>query len=333
MKVYTERDRWSPKLKDLRIVVLGYGNQGRPQALNLRDSGFDVTVAARVGGKAWARAEEDGFRPLEPEAGISRAEVLLFLLPDEVQGEVFHRIVAGNLKPGAALCFAHGFAVAFKMIATAVHDLILVAPKGQGNSLRERYLRGSGLPCLLAVENDVSGKGKDIALALAGGLGCLRVGAFETSFREEAVSDLFGEQAILCGGVPALVKTAFKVLVGRGFSPEVAYFECCHELKIIVDLFTSRGFAGMREMISRTAAYGGLKEGEPLVSEEVEQAMEALFNRIDSGEFASGWMADAGGGHTLEKLQKVEKELLIEKTGKRIRRLFPVVPAADRGEN
>lgn len=306
-----------------RIVVLGYGNQGRPQALNLRDSGLEVAVAARPGREGWRRAERDGFEVLSPEAGAERADVLLLLVPDQAQDAVFEAQIRDRLRPGAALCFAHGFSVAFGRISDTRFDLIMVAPKGQGGRLRQAYLEGSGLPCLVAVENDASGTARRAALGIARGLGCLRVGAFETTFREEAVSDLFGEQAILVGGVPGLVKQAYRLLVEKGFSPEVAYFECVQELKIIVDLIDAHGFSGMRRLISGTAAWGGLKYGERLVTDETVREMERLFERIDSGAFAAEWLAEARGGRgEFEKLLRDERGLELEKTGARLRRLY-----------
>lgn len=329
MDIFTEKDAHPSVLDGKRIVVAGYGNQGRPQALNLRDSGFDVVVAARPDGAGWALAAGDGFRPQPFEEAFTGADVAMLLVPDEVQGAVFRERIANSLSPGAALCFAHGFSVAFGEIVADAYDVILVAPKGQGERVREAYLKGSGIPCLFAVERDVSGQGREIALAVAYGLGALRVGAFETSFREEAVSDLFGEQAVLCGGVPALIKRAFNVLTKRGFSPEVAYFECLHELKIIVDLFTRRGFSGMRGLISKTAAYGSLKHGEALITDETEKRMERLFEFIQDGSFARDWLDEAhGGGKSLEAMVESERELAIEEVGTRMRRLFP--PPDDR---
>ncbi|HUV36283.1 MAG TPA: ketol-acid reductoisomerase [Patescibacteria group bacterium] len=324
MNICTEKDARPSILEGKRIIVAGYGNQGRPQALNLRDSGYNVVVAARPGGEGWRRAELDRFRPRPFDEAFAEADVVILLVPDEVQGAVFRGSIANSLKTGAALCFAHGFSVAFGEIATDAYDLILVAPKGQGERVREAYLNGTGIPCLFAVERDVSGRARDTALAIAHGLGALRVGAFETSFREEAVSDLFGEQAVLCGGVPALVKRAFRVLTSRGFSPEVAYFECLHELKIIVDLFTRCGFSGMRELISKTAAYGSLKYGEALITDETEKRMERLFDFIQDGGFARDWLDEAGGGgESLDEMARSERRLEIEEVGVRVRRLFP----------
>lgn len=324
MRIYRSGDSDPVLLRDKKIVVMGYGNQGRPQALNLRDSGVDVSVAAREGKEGWKSAVADRFEALSLEEGVSKADILMLLIPDEKQGEAFSGVIEGNLREGKPICFAHGFAVAFGEIDTEKHPLLLVAPKGQGKRVRESYLEGSGLPCLVGVENDIHGNGLGIALAIAGALGCLRVGAFETSFREEAVSDIFGEQAVLCGGVTAIVKAAFDTLVSRGFSPEVAYFECMHELKIIVDLFSREGISGMREVISGTAAYGGLRYGEDLVGREAAEGMGRLFEFIDSGEFARDWLkeADSGGG-TLKKLIEEEKGLLIEEVGEKVRKLFP----------
>jgi ketol-acid reductoisomerase len=324
LKVYSEADARPSILENKTIVVAGYGNQGRPQALNLRDSGFDVTVAAREDGMGSRLARQDGFTVLSLAEGARRADVLLLLLPDEIQGDVFRADIAGKLRSGAALCFAHGFSIAFGEIGGDAWDIVLVAPKGQGERLRGSYLEGSGLPCLVSVAHDATGTGLQIALAIAWGLGCLRVGAFETTFKEEAVSDLFGEQAVLCGGVPALIKTAFETLMRHGFSPEVAYFECLHELKIIVDIFTRLGFSGMRDLISGTASYGSLRYGEELVSRETEEAMENLFKRIESGEFARDWLSVARSGRgELDSLHERERNLLIEEVGARIRKLFP----------
>ena len=323
VKVLTDKDAPDGTLKGSRIIILGYGNQGRPQALNLRDSGSNVAVAARRGGKAWKTAESDGFEVMEVREGVAEADILMCLLPDEVQGKVYLKDIEPFLRDGSAICFAHGFAFTFGQKEPGSFDLIKVAPNGQGQALRTAYLEGSGLPCLLAVAHDRSGGARGIALCIAEGLGCLRVGDFETPFREEALSDLFGEQAILVGGVPALIKEAFDVLVEKGFSPEVAYFECMHELKIIVDLLIVHGIAGMREVISGTAAYGGLKYGEKLVTEETAAVMREMFDRIESGEFARAWLKEtAGGKKELADMIGREKDLTIEKAGSEVRSLF-----------
>ncbi|MFA4947788.1 MAG: ketol-acid reductoisomerase [Candidatus Krumholzibacteriia bacterium] len=320
MNIYMERDADRGILAGKTIAVAGYGNQGRPQALNLRDSGCAVIVGAREGGRGWRRAQEDGFAVATVAEAVRRADILMMLLPDEVQGEVYNDEIRGALRPGAALCFAHGFSVAFGGIEGEKFDLLLVAPKGQGERLRETYLEGSGLPCFVGVEHDASGDAKRIALAVAGALGCLRIGAYETSFREEAVSDIFGEQAVLCGGVSALMKRAFDVLVKKGHSPEVAYFECFHEVKIIVDLFSRLGLSGMRDVISGTAAYGSLKFGEDLIGDDVEKRMEKLYERIESGAFAKIWLDENRTGcKEFLKLREKERGLLIEKVGTEVR--------------
>jgi ketol-acid reductoisomerase len=324
MKLYTSDNVNRSVLDGKNIIVMGYGNQGRPQAMNLRDSGLNVSVAVRREGRSWQRAFEDGFRVVTLEEGAKEAQVLILLIPDEIQGDVFENKIKGNLKEGSVLCFAHGFAVAFGEIETDDYVLILVAPKGQGKRVREAYLEGSGLPCLVGVENDLFGNGMEVGLAIADGLGCLRVGAFETTFREEAVSDIFGEQAVLCGGVTGLVKSAFDMLVKKGFSPEVAYFECMHELKIIVDIFSRVGFSEMRKLISGTAAYGGLRYGEALIDGEMSSKMEKLFEFIDSGDFARDWLKKSVAKKDfLGELREKESELLIESVGKRVRALFP----------
>jgi ketol-acid reductoisomerase len=324
MNIYTEVDAEGGILKGKTIAVAGYGNQGRPQALNLRESGLTVIVGAREGKEGWKRAREDGFDVLPIHGAARKADILMMLLPDEVQGDVYEREIRDALRPCAALCFAHGFAVAFGMIAPERFDLLLVAPKGQGGRLREAYVEGTGLPCFIGVAHDVSGDAKRIALGLAGGLGCLRLGAYETSFREEAVSDIFGEQAVLCGGVPALMKRAFDILVKKGYGAEVAYFECFHELKIIVDLFTRLGFSGMRDVISGTAAYGSLKFGEDLIGDDVGKNMETLFERIESGSFARAWLDEKRtGGKEFGKLRERERELLVETVGRKVRARAP----------
>lgn len=322
MRLFTETDADPGLLRGKTIAVAGYGNQGRPQALNLRDSGCRVVVGARPGGKAFARAREDGFETVTIAAAAAAADVCMMLLPDEIQGDLYRGGIRDALRPGAALVFAHGFAVAFGEIDERERDVVLVAPKGQGGRLREAYVAGSGVPCLVGVENDATGRALATALAVAGALGCLRVGAYETSCREEAVSDIFGEQAVLCGGVPAVMKRAFDLLVRKGYAPEIAYFECYHELKIIVDLLEQRGLAGMRDVISGTAAYGSLAYGEGIIGDEVGRNMERLYERIASGEFARDWLAERrSGGAWLARLREAERSLPIEATGRSVRGL------------
>ena len=320
MRMYTPADADAGVLEGKTIAIAGYGNQGRPQALNLRDSGCRVIVGARSGRAGWKSARTDGFEVVPVAEAARRADILMMLLPDEVQGDVFRSEISGALRAGAAICFAHGFAVAFGEIDDADHDVILVAPKAQGGRLREAFVSGGGVPCLVGVARDGTGRALALALGIALALGCLREGAYETTFREEAVSDLFGEQAVLCGGVPAIAKRAFDLLVRKGYSPEVAYFECVQELKIIVDLIAERGFAGMRDVTSGTAAYGSLAFGERVVGSETEAAMERLFDRIESGEFARLWLDEKrAGGAAFRRLRDEERNLTVEKAGAAIR--------------
>ncbi|MDH3215978.1 MAG: ketol-acid reductoisomerase [Candidatus Krumholzibacteria bacterium] len=312
-------------LRDAKTAVLGYGNQGHAHAMNLRDSGVDVVVGARERGGGWSRALDDGFQTLPIGEAVERAEYVVVLLPDEVQGKVFREEIQPHLKKQAALVFAHGFAVAFGAVAPpAGHDVLLVAPKGQGHYLRKLYGENKGLPCLIAIENDASGAALDKGISYAHALGCLRVGAIETTFREEAITDLFGEQTVLCGGVPKLVKAAFETLVERGYRPEIAYLECLHELKIITDLMHSGGVAAMRERISRTAAWGSyLSEGR-IVSKDLRAEMSSILDEIESGEFATGWQREAAEGQThLSKLIHDEAAHPIERAGAQVRDLMP----------
>jgi len=297
MQVFRENDISINLINDARVAVIGYGNQGHAHALNLRDSGVDVVIGTRRDGRGWRAAKDDGFEPLDVANAVESADYVALLLPDEAQGPVFSEVIAKRIRSGATLVFAHGFAVAFGGIQVPENsDVVLIAPKGQGHYLRKTYREGRGIPCLVAVENDGSGEAFQRALSYANALGCLRVGAIETTFRDEAVTDLFGEQAVLCGGVPALVKAAFDVLVDKGYPPEVAYIECLHELKIITDLMFDGGVTHMKERISRTAAWGGyLAEGQ-MVSDALKSTMKSILENIESGEFARRWLEEAAAG-------------------------------------
>ena len=324
MRVYTEKDLDTNLLRGGTVAVVGYGNQGHAHALNLRDGGARVVVGARPGGRAWIRAESDAFPALRVGEAVGAADFVVVLVPDETQPDVFSNEIAPNLRPGATLVFAHGFSVAFGFIRPAArHDVVLVAPKGQGHYVRRAYSAGSGVPCLLAVEQDASGRALERALSYADLLGCLRVGAIETTFRDEAVTDLFGEQVVLCGGVPGLVKAAFETLVERGYPPEVAYIECLHELKIITDLMIEGGIAYMRGRISRTAAWGScLAEGR-IVSEELRSAVASILDDIESGAFAKGWHEESSSGAArLREFLENEHRHAIERTGESARRLM-----------
>jgi ketol-acid reductoisomerase len=324
MKVFTAADLAEDQLKDATVAVLGYGNQGHAHAQNLRDAGTRVVVGARANGAASKAALHDGFNVMELTAATAVADVVAVLLPDEIQADIFEREIAPSLRDGAALVFAHGFTVAFNAIRLPPgHDVVLVAPKAQGHFLRSEFVAGRGVPCMLGVEADASGKAHHKALSYASRIGCLRAGAIATSFREEAVTDLFGEQAVLCGGVPELVKAAFETLVSRGYAPEVAYIECLQELKIIVDLMYEGGLHHMRTHISGTAAWGSFASGERIVTDETRRALASILDDIEAGTFAREWLAEArAGSKQLDKRIRDESTHEIESAGRTARALM-----------
>jgi ketol-acid reductoisomerase len=328
MKVFTATDLARDRLDGTTVAVLGYGNQGHAHALNLRDSGTRVVVGGRRGGAGLEAARRDGFETMEIGPASAAADVVVVLLPDEVQADVFALEIGPSLRAGAVLVFAHGFTVAFGAVRPpAGHDVVLVAPKAQGHFLRRSFLEGGGPPCLFAVGNDASGAARETALSYAARIGCLRAGAIETTFREEAVTDLFGEQAILCGGVPELVKAAFETLVARGYAPTVAYIECLQELKIIADLMYEGGLAHMRGHISRTAAWGSFESGPRLVGDEVRRALAAVLDDIESGRFARAWLAEARAGQgRLDAHMRREAAHGIESAGREVRALVQSKP-------
>jgi ketol-acid reductoisomerase len=324
MKIYRDKDLAKNVLAGRTISVLGYGNQGHAHALNMRDSGAKVVVGARPGGSAWKRAETDGFEPMSLPEAVEAADCNAVLLPDEVQESVFRQDIAPYLKQGASFVFAHGFTIEFGLIDLPEgHDIILVAPKGQGHYLRKIYKRGDSLPCLIGVNRDSSGHAVETALSYAALIGCLTAGAIETTFREEAVTDLFGEQVVLCGGVPDLIKAAFETLVESGYHPEVAYLECLHELKIITDLMHREGIASMKHRISRTAAWGSVEAGKQIVTPVVREQMKKVLETIESGRFAKGWKEEAESGQKrLRATIEVESGHDIELAGKKVRALM-----------
>ncbi len=304
------------------VAVLGFGNQGHAHALNLRDSGARVVVGAREGGAGWTAATRAGFETLPMREATARADVVAVLVPDEAQPDVYANEVAPALKRDAALVFAHGFAVAFGGVKPRGHDVVLVAPKGQGHFLRREYQAGRSVPCMLAVDADASGRALEVALSYASHLGCLRAGAIATSFREEAITDMFGEQAVLCGGVPALVKAAFETLVAKGYAPEVAYIECLQELKIIADLMYEGGLADMRARISQTAAWGSFESGERVVTDDTRRALARILDDIESGRFATRWLDEArAGAPRLRERMRAEAQHDIERAGRAVRDL------------
>ena len=286
-KVYWEGDANPQALAGKRIVVLGYGSQGRAQALNLRDSGYDVVVGLRPHGKSWTQAEKDGWKPEEPAQAVTSAAVASLLGPEMAQPTLFREAVAPNRKKGAILFFAHGCNIHYGQIhPSADIDVTMLAPKSPGNLLREQYEQGRGVPCLLAVHQDATGQALERVLAYAHGLGGTRAGVIETSFAEETETDLFGEQAVLCGGVTELIAAGWETLVEAGYKPEVAYFECLHELKLIVDLIYEGGFARMHQFVSETAKYGDLTRGPRGIDARVRGTMKKILQEIRSGAFA-----------------------------------------------
>ena len=311
-------------LRDARIALVGYGNQGRAHALNLRDSGLCVMVGQRPG-TSYDQARADGFGPAPVAEAVADADLAILALPDESAGDVYREQVAGALRPGSTLGFVHGFNIRFGFIEPPESvNVVMVAPKGPGTLLRSLYLEGKGLPALLAVEQDATGTARQIALAWAAGIGAGRAGVVETTFAEETETDLFGEQAILCGGVTALAQAAFDTLVDAGYQPEFAYLECVHELKQIVDLIYERGVSAMRERISNTAEYGDLTRGPRIIDEHVRERMRQVLAEIRSGAFAGEWIKEHhSGGKTFRKLFETGAASDLEHAGENVRALMP----------
>lgn len=325
MEVEYEQNTCLPVLQSKRIAVIGFGAQGRPQALNLRDSGLDVVVGLRPGSAGRAAAADDGLPVLDVADAVRSGDVVMLLIPDETQPEVFARNVAPHLKPGAYLGFAHGFAIHCRALVPAPGtNVFLVAPKGVGHMVRGQYLAGGGVPCLIAVHQDRSGDTRTVARAYACALGGGRAGLLDTTFREEAETDLFGEQVVLCGGLVELIRVAFETLVTAGYAPELAYFECLHEVKLITDLIHARGLAGMRAAISRTARYGGLTRGPRIVGESARRTMNDILAEIRSGAFAREWLAEHAAGTPRLKAQSTDEAAHpIESVGQRLRNRMP----------
>lgn len=321
LKIYYEQDADLNLLKDKTIAVLGYGSQGRPQSLNLRDSGLNVMVGQRPGSIHYENAIKDGFKPVSVSQAVKEADWIQMMLPDETQKDIWEKDILPNLKKGAIVSFAHGFNITFKQIIPPKDiDIVMVSPKGVGPKVRTQYINNYGVPCLIAIEQNVSGKAKELALAYAKGIGGTRVGVLETTFKEETESDLFGEQVVLCGGVVELVTAAFDTLVQNGCKPEMAYFECFYELKLITDLLFERGIAQTNFAISDTAEYGEYVSGKKIITEDTKKAMKEILDKIQSGEFAKNWIAEAKAGkpYLLKSRQAVAKRQ-IEIVGQNLR--------------
>ena len=328
MRIYSQKDVNAKALKGATIAVLGYGSQGRAHALNLKDSGYDVVVGARKGGASWAKAKKDGLRVAPPADAVKGAALVAMLTPDLAQPEVYAEIKA-NLAPGTALLFAHGFNVHFKQIKPRKDlDVVLIAPKGPGDLVRRQYSQGRGVPCLIAVAQDATKQAKAKALAYAHGIGGTRGGVLETTFAEETETDLFGEQAVLCGGATELVVKGFETLVEAGYQPEVAYYECLHELKLIVDLLHEGGIAKMHQFISETAKYGDLTRGPRVVNRATKKEMKKILAEIQQGKFARQWIRETKTGKKKYQ-QLLNKDLKhpIEKVGRDLRARMPWLEA------
>jgi ketol-acid reductoisomerase len=320
---YYEQDAELSVLKGKTIAVIGYGSQGHAQAQNLRDSGLQVVIGLREG-KSFETAKNDGFEVLSVAEAVSRADVVQILMPDETQASVYKNDIEPNLKSGAALMFSHGFNVHFgQIVAPKDADVLLVAPKSPGHMVRRTYVEGFGVPGLIAIEQDATGNAKAIGLAYAKGIGCTRAGVIETSFREETETDLFGEQAVLCGGVSALIKAGFETLTEAGYAPEMAYFECLHELKLIVDLVYEGGLATMRDSISNTAEYGDYVTGPRIVTDETKKAMKAVLTDIQQGKFARDFILENQSGRAfLTATRRNEAAHPVEVVGSQLREMM-----------
>ena len=323
--VYYDADCNLQKLVGKKITVLGYGSKGHAHALNLKENGMDVTIGLRKDSKTWKVAEEAGFVVKETGEAVKDADVVMVLIPDEIQGDTYTNSIAPNLKKGAYLGFGHGFNIHFKKIQPREDvNVFMVAPKGPGHLVRRTFQEGSGVPCLIAVYQDPSGDAKDIALAWASGIGGGRSGILETTFKQETETDLFGEQAVLCGGVTELIKTGFEVLTEAGYDPVNAYFECLHEMKLIVDLIYEGGLGKMRHSISNTAEYGDFLTGPKIVTADTKKAMKEVLADIQSGKFADEFLADSKAGQPFLKAHReAASEHQIEKVGQELRKLMP----------
>jgi ketol-acid reductoisomerase len=324
MKLYSQKDVDKKALKGARIAVLGYGSQGRAHALNLSDSGFDVVVGVRKGGNGWKKAKKEGLAVAEPVDAAAGADLIAMLVPDMAQKAVYES-VEKVLKKGATLLFAHGFNVHFKQIKPRKDlDVVLIAPKGPGDLVRRQYQQGRGVPCLIAVAQDATGNAHAKALSYAHGIGGTRGGVLDTTFAEETETDLFGEQAVLCGGATELVVKGFETLVEAGYQPEVAYYECMHELKLIVDLLHEGGLTKMHEFISETAKYGDLTRGPRVVTDRTKKEMRKILKEVQTGKFAKQWIEEnASGRKGYDKLLKQDTNRQIEKVGAELRARMP----------
>jgi ketol-acid reductoisomerase len=323
-KIYYDQDADLSFLRGRKIAVIGYGSQGHAHALNLKDSGQDVVVGLYKGSKSWAKAEKDGLRVATVAEAAQMADVVMVLLPDQAHRQTFEESIKGAMGKGKTLMVAHGFSIHFNQIVPPPDvDVSMIAPKAPGHIMRDLFVQGPGVPALLAVQQDVSGKARDVALAYGKGVGCTRAGVIETTFKEETETDLFGEQTVLCGGVSALIKAAFETLVQAGYQPEVAYFECMHELKLIVDLFYQGGLAYMRYSVSDTAEYGDYSRGPRVIDDRVRAEMRKILHEIQTGQFAREWVLENQANRaSFLATRRIEAGHQIEEVGKRLRSMM-----------
>jgi len=323
-KLYYDKDANLELLSGKKVAVIGYGSQGHAHALNLKDSGVDVCVGLYEGSKSWIIAENAGLQVLEVADAVKESDLIMILIPDEKQGNLYKESIAPYLTQGKSLLFAHGFNIHFGQIVPPSNvDVFMVAPKGPGHTVRSQYQEGRGVPCLIAIHQDHTGKAKDLALAYAKGIGGARAGVLETTFKEETETDLFGEQAVLCGGVTELIKAGFDTLVAAGYQPESAYFECCHEMKLIVDLINQGGLEYMRYSISDTAEYGDYSVGKRIITDETRKEMKNVLTEIQDGTFARNWILENQANRpNFNATRRIEKAHQIEKVGKELRKMM-----------
>ena len=329
MQVYYDKDADLSIIQKMNVTVVGYGSQGHAHANNLRDSGVDVTVGLRAGSGSWPKAENAGFDVQSVASAVEGADLVMLLTPDEQQRRIYEEEIEPNLKEGAAIAFAHGFNIHFQLIEPRADlDVVMIAPKGPGHTVRSTYVEGGGVPSLIAIGRDASGEAKDIALSYASANGGGRAGIIETSFREETETDLFGEQTVLCGGAAALVTAGFETLVEAGYAPEMAYFECLHELKLIVDFFYEGGISNMWYTVSNTAEYGGLTRGSRIVTDETKAEMKRILDEIQSGRFAREFVTEnQSGAPSIKAMRRMSQAHQIEEVGARLRAMMPWIEA------
>lgn len=326
MQVYYDKDADLSLIQKMKVVIVGYGSQGHAHANNLRDSGVaEVVVGLRKGSDSWRKAENAGFEVAEVSDAVQGADLVMVLVPDELQPALYKEQLEPNLKENAAMAFAHGFNVHFELIQPRADlDVIMIAPKGPGHTVRSTYVAGGGVPSLIAIAQDATGQAKNIALSYASANGGGRAGIIETNFREETETDLFGEQAVLCGGASALVQAGFETLVEAGYAPEMAYFECLHELKLIVDLFYEGGVANMWYSVSNTAEYGGLTRGPRIVTDETKKEMKRILTEIQSGNFAKEFVLEnQAGAPSIKAMRRISQKHQIEEVGEKLRGMMP----------